>query len=189
MLESPPFPKAPPESVTMLVREIKLVFSPLQSGSRESAALPPINPAETTRMEQRVAATTVPIKMTHPRRPIQHLTAVEAEIGELRSSTLKPQTGDLPYMSSRLSTHWQWVIMLVILVVGIAAIWIGACVWRRRYLRKKDRQTTLSQKTPVTGAGVPGSDSTTPMTFARDPEQHAENRDKEKKKWNVEQRT
>ncbi|KJZ72118.1 hypothetical protein HIM_08491 [Hirsutella minnesotensis 3608] len=88
-----------------------------------------------------------------------------------------------------LSTHWQWVIMLVILVVGIAAIWIGACVWRRRYLRKKDSQTMLSQKTPVTAAGVPGSDSTTPMTFSRDPEQHAEKRDKEKKKWNVDQRT
>ncbi|KAM0432947.1 hypothetical protein ACHAPT_004652 [Fusarium lateritium] len=45
-----------------------------------------------------------------------------------------------------ISNHWQWVIMLVILVVGIAGIWIGACIWRRRYLRKKDRQTSLGQK-------------------------------------------
>jgi hypothetical protein len=45
-----------------------------------------------------------------------------------------------------LSNHWQWVVMLVILVVGIAAIWIGACIWRRRYLKKKDRQSTLGQK-------------------------------------------
>ncbi|KAJ6784656.1 hypothetical protein PWT90_03219 [Aphanocladium album] len=45
-----------------------------------------------------------------------------------------------------ISTHWQWVIMLVVLVVGIAGIWIGACIWRRRYLRRKDRQTSLGQK-------------------------------------------
>lgn len=45
-----------------------------------------------------------------------------------------------------LSNHYQWVIMLVILVVGIAGIWIGACIWRRRYLRKKDRQMNLGQK-------------------------------------------
>ena len=36
--------------------------------------------------------------------------------------------------------------MLVILVVGIAGIWIGACIWRRRYLKKKDRQSTIGQK-------------------------------------------
>lgn len=29
--------------------------------------------------------------------------------------------------------------MIVVLVVGIAAIWIGACVWRRHHQRKKDR--------------------------------------------------
>ncbi|KAH7312451.1 hypothetical protein B0I35DRAFT_56612 [Stachybotrys elegans] len=45
-----------------------------------------------------------------------------------------------------LSNHWQWVIMLVILVVGITGIWVGACIWRRRYLRKRDRQATLTQK-------------------------------------------
>lgn len=45
-----------------------------------------------------------------------------------------------------LSNHWQWVIMLVVLVVGIAGIWIGACLWRRRYLKKKDRQSTIGQK-------------------------------------------
>lgn len=36
--------------------------------------------------------------------------------------------------------------MLVVLVVGIAGIWIGACIWRRRYLKRKDRQSTLGQK-------------------------------------------
>ena len=36
--------------------------------------------------------------------------------------------------------------MLAVLVVGITGIWIGACIWRRRYLRKKDRQNILGQK-------------------------------------------
>ena len=29
------------------------------------------------------------------------------------------------------------------MVVGIVGIWVGACIWRRRYLRKKDRQYAL----------------------------------------------
>ncbi|KAJ6445052.1 integral membrane protein [Purpureocillium lavendulum] len=98
-----------------------------------------------------------------------------------------------------LSNHWQWVIMLVILVVGIAGIWIGACIWRRRYLRKKDRQTSLGQKhsgsasRPSWGPAVTGSDSATPMNFTRDPEPAAyaekPRKTKEKKKWTVTQRT
>ncbi|KAK2612737.1 hypothetical protein QQS21_001188 [Conoideocrella luteorostrata] len=100
-----------------------------------------------------------------------------------------------------LSNHWQWVIMLVILVVGIAGIWIGACIWRRRYLRKKDRQTSLGQKhsgsasNPSWGPAVTGSDSATPMTFptGRDAERGIVNekprKEKQKKKWTVTQRT
>jgi hypothetical protein len=45
----------------------------------------------------------------------------------------------------RLSNHWKWVVMLVILVVGIAGIWVGACIWRRRYLKKKDRMYELGK--------------------------------------------
>jgi hypothetical protein len=43
----------------------------------------------------------------------------------------------------RLSTHYQWVIFLVIMVVGIICIWVGACIWRKRYLRRRDRQYAL----------------------------------------------
>ncbi|OAQ95514.1 integral membrane protein [Purpureocillium lilacinum] len=99
-----------------------------------------------------------------------------------------------------LSNHWQWVIMLVVLVVGIAGIWIGACIWRRRYLRKKDRQTSLGQKhsgsasRPSWGPAVTGSDAATPMNFAPDTERAAyaaekPRKTKEKKKWTVSQRT
>lgn len=90
--------------------------------------------------------------------------------------------------------------MLVILVVGIAGIWIGACIWRRRYLRRKDRQSFLGQKhsgsasNPTWGPTVTGSDSSTPMTKAnnsRDPESAftAEKPSKNKKKWRVRERT
>ncbi|KAF4980092.1 hypothetical protein FZEAL_3813 [Fusarium zealandicum] len=64
-----------------------------------------------------------------------------------------------------ISNHWQWVIFLVVIVVAIAAIWAGACIWRRRYLRKKDRQTSLGQKhsgsvsRPSWGPGMEASES------------------------------
>lgn len=44
----------------------------------------------------------------------------------------------------RLDNHYQWVIFLVIMVVAIVGIWVGACVWRRRYIRKKDRVYALN---------------------------------------------
>ncbi|KAL1854837.1 hypothetical protein VTK73DRAFT_8690 [Phialemonium thermophilum] len=47
---------------------------------------------------------------------------------------------------SWLSTHYQWVIFLVVMVVAIAGIWVGACIWRRRYLRRKDRQYALDKR-------------------------------------------
>ena len=36
--------------------------------------------------------------------------------------------------------------MLIILIIAIAGSWIGACIWRRRYLRRKDRQSAIGQK-------------------------------------------
>ena len=40
------------------------------------------------------------------------------------------------------------------MVVAIVGIWIGACVWRKRYLRKKDRQYALSSGfAHTTGSG------------------------------------
>ncbi|EQL00643.1 hypothetical protein OCS_03646 [Ophiocordyceps sinensis CO18] len=110
------------------------------------------------------------------------------------SNTPGPSTGN---GGDWLSNHWQWVIMIVVLVVGIAAIWIGACVWRRRYLRKKDSQMSLPQKhsgsaaNPSWGPAIVGSESTTPMTCARDPEQSLPEKPKkkEKKAWTVGRRT
>ncbi|KAK7429967.1 hypothetical protein QQZ08_003589 [Neonectria magnoliae] len=109
-----------------------------------------------------------------------------------------------------ISNHWQWVIFLVILVVAIAGIWIGACIWRRRYLRKKDRQLSLGQKHsgsashPSWGPGI-GPDAVTThdpaydsqrnshailtSTSATAPVQEKAPKTKDKKRWIVSERT
>jgi hypothetical protein len=33
--------------------------------------------------------------------------------------------------------------MLIILIIAIVGGWVGACIWRRAYLRKKERQYEL----------------------------------------------
>lgn len=90
--------------------------------------------------------------------------------------------------------------MLVVLIVAIAGIWIGACIWRRRYLRRKDRQTSLGQKQsgsashpswgPTSG---PTRDSGAPMTYTSNAEAaypKFESAEKpQKKKWTVSRRT
>jgi hypothetical protein len=60
--------------------------------------------------------------------------------------------------------------MLVILVVGIAGIWIGACIWRRRYLRKRELQKQAGA-TDSWGSGVPadGPNAGIPMTTSGTP--------------------
>ncbi|KAI9903751.1 hypothetical protein N3K66_000280 [Trichothecium roseum] len=60
-----------------------------------------------------------------------------------------------------LSGHWQYVVMIVVLVVGIAAIWVGACVWRRRYVRKRDRLTLMTGGKP----NLAGSPSASPTQW------------------------
>lgn len=113
----------------------------------------------------------------------------------------------------RLSNHWQWVIFIVIMVVGIAGIWIGACIWRRRYLRKKDRQSSLGQKHSGSASRPswgPGMESGNMAPLPYDAAAHDSNRDsqrdsngillsntggieekkpKEKKRWIVGDRT
>jgi hypothetical protein len=48
------------------------------------------------------------------------------------------------------------------MIVAIVGIWVGACIWRRRYLRKKDRRyalgTNLARATE-SGRVVPNTSS------------------------------
>jgi len=57
-----------------------------------------------------------------------------------------------------LEGHYQWVVFLVIMVVAIIGIWVGACIWRRRYIRKKDKAYALGTnlaRTTESGRVVP----------------------------------
>lgn len=48
------------------------------------------------------------------------------------------------------------------MVVAIIGIWVGACIWRRRYLRKKDRVYALNTNlahTTESGRIVPNASS------------------------------
>lgn len=95
-----------------------------------------------------------------------------------------------------LSGHWQWVVFIVVMVIGIAGIWIGACIWRRRYLRKRDRQYALgkiaargsvgasSVHMPQAGMFAPASISTANVYDTGAEKPHSE-----RKKWNVGSRT
>ncbi|KAI1134508.1 hypothetical protein F5Y05DRAFT_207031 [Hypoxylon sp. FL0543] len=100
-----------------------------------------------------------------------------------------------------LSTHWKWVIMIVIIVVGIAGIWVGACIWRRKYLKKKDRMYELGKGLPsnvaintqgnLVGPGARDSTYSNPGAFMSGSGGVAYNEKpkKERKKWTVTQRT
>ncbi|KAJ2899560.1 uncharacterized protein MKZ38_002993 [Zalerion maritima] len=60
-----------------------------------------------------------------------------------------------------LSSHWKWVVMIVVIFVGIVGIWVGACIWRRHYLKKKERMYEMGKhnaaRTSGTGPWAPGS--------------------------------
>ncbi|KAK3904516.1 hypothetical protein C8A05DRAFT_31696 [Staphylotrichum tortipilum] len=100
-----------------------------------------------------------------------------------------------------LSNHYQWVIFLVIMVVAIIGIWVGACIWRRRYVRKKDRVyalgTNLARATE-SGRVVPNTSAASihvPAAGMFDPAPissagvYGEKPEKSKKKWIVRDRT
>ncbi|KAL2263159.1 hypothetical protein VTK26DRAFT_7983 [Humicola hyalothermophila] len=100
---------------------------------------------------------------------------------------------------SWLDNHYQWVIFLVVMVVGIVGIWIGACVWRRRYLRKKDRQyalTTHLARSTESGGALPNADTAgskhAPGASMFEPAPISSAgvlEEKKKKKWIVKERT
>ncbi|CAK7210806.1 hypothetical protein SBRCBS47491_000903 [Sporothrix bragantina] len=68
------------------------------------------------------------------------------------STNSSSNSGSKSTNNSWIATHYQWVIFIVVMVVGITSLWVGACVWHRRYLRKKDRQYALSNIRASTGA-------------------------------------
>ncbi|KAI0395133.1 hypothetical protein F5Y17DRAFT_425330 [Xylariaceae sp. FL0594] len=65
-------------------------------------------------------------------------------------STANPGTGAKTGGGDWASTHINWIVFIVVVVVAIVGIWTGACIWRRKYLKKKDRLHEL-------GKGLPSS--------------------------------
>jgi hypothetical protein len=91
--------------------------------------------------------------------------------------------------------------MIVIIVVGIAGLWVGACIWRRKYLKKKDRMYELGKGLPssvavntqgqLVGPGMQRGSGGEPSAFMSGPGATAAYAEKPKKtrKWTVTQRT
>ncbi|KAK6841826.1 hypothetical protein PG990_006182 [Apiospora arundinis] len=100
---------------------------------------------------------------------------------------------------SWISTHWQWVIFIIVVVLGIAGIWTGACIWRRKYLRKKDRMYELGKGLPssvavdahgsLVGPGANRMSGQPGMFMSSGGTGYNEKPKKERKKWNVTSRT
>ncbi|KAG0650789.1 hypothetical protein D0Z07_2659 [Hyphodiscus hymeniophilus] len=45
------------------------------------------------------------------------------------------------------ATHWKWVVMIIVIILGLAVIWIGAFILRRRYIRKREKE--IEMRPPV----------------------------------------
>lgn len=82
-------------------------------------------------------------------------TAGATATGKTTSSTGTTSSSTNSSASSKnqtwLQSHVKWVIMLVILVVVIVGGWIAACFFRRRYLKRKEREFEL--RPPVVAWG------------------------------------
>lgn len=67
-----------------------------------------------------------------------------------------PQTRDGKYILGftvhtadvyRLASHYQWVIFLVVMAVGIPVVWVAAWYFRRQHIRKRDG--ALEKQNPI----------------------------------------
>ena len=82
------------------------------------------------------------------------------------------------------------------MIVAIIGIWTGACIWRRKYLKKKDRMYELGKGLPssvavnhqgnIVGAGVRDSQYSGQGALMAGASAPVE---KERRKWNPTQRT
>jgi hypothetical protein len=57
----------------------------------------------------------------------------------------------------RLSTHYQYVIMIVVIAVAIVAGWIGACLLKKRHNQRKEREFELRPPAAPWVVGEPGA--------------------------------
>ncbi|KAK6587354.1 hypothetical protein PZA11_000644 [Diplocarpon coronariae] len=72
-------------------------------------------------------------------------TAIATATASSTSTPKAPSSGS--GNRSWISGHYQWVIMICVIFVAIVGGWIGACLLRRRYLRKRERE--IEMRPPV----------------------------------------
>ncbi|KUJ22693.1 uncharacterized protein LY89DRAFT_307774 [Mollisia scopiformis] len=76
-------------------------------------------------------------------------TTTASSTGSTATSTSTSNTNGSSSSSSSsankswLSTHYKWVIMLVVMFVVIVGTWVAACLFRRRYLRRKEKEIEM----------------------------------------------
>ncbi|EKD11940.1 uncharacterized protein L3040_009399 [Drepanopeziza brunnea f. sp. 'multigermtubi'] len=71
-------------------------------------------------------------------------TALNGAVASSTGSSTPRPVGSANSNRSWISGHYQWVIMICIMFVTIVGGWIGACMLRRRYLRKKERELEMN---------------------------------------------
>lgn len=74
--------------------------------------------------------------------------AVTSASGSAASSTSTASSKPKPPPQTWLQGHYKWVIMLVVIFFLIVGGWIGACLLRRRYIRKREKE--IEMLPPVT---------------------------------------
>ena len=52
-----------------------------------------------------------------------------------------------------MSTHWRWIVMLIVIIVGLTAIAIGGWFFHRQYHRKREAQWALGSRVDMTTWG------------------------------------
>lgn len=63
------------------------------------------------------------------------------------NSSTNPVPG--PWMS----THWRWVVMLIVLIIGLTAVAVGGWFFHRQYHRKREAQWALGSRVDMTTWG------------------------------------
>jgi len=71
------------------------------------------------------------------------ITTTTAAGGAVSTSTVTAT----PSHQTWLGGHWKWVVMLVVIFFSIVIGWVSACLLRRRYIKKKERE--IEMRPPV----------------------------------------
>ncbi|POS84185.1 hypothetical protein EPUL_004684 [Erysiphe pulchra] len=69
---------------------------------------------------------------------------VNAGVSSEKGDDASTSGGNSSTNKSWMAGHARWVVMLIIIFIIITGSWIAACVFRRRYIRRKEKQTEMT---------------------------------------------